>query len=136
MIKQMLSCLPVFSKKQKQQVKKQLQIGKLSYRTRSREILLQLINDSFLLECLRFWEDSCCVDLLANMDHSLQGIIWFSMLPQDLQAEFFRVRCEMPNYKFPYTAIFICFHLFLFLASYFEGFGLVPPSCISFCLFF
>jgi len=33
-----------------------------------------------------FREGNCCADLLANMGHSLQGMIWFSMLPQALQV--------------------------------------------------
>jgi len=48
-----------------------------------------------------FKEGNCCADLLANMGHSLQGTIWFSVLPQALQADYFRVRCGMPNYRFP-----------------------------------
>lgn len=140
----------VLSKKQKQQLKKQLQIGKSSYRTRSRgsfsnwsmyifywnardfvnadtKIALQnfylsqkpdvifwlslwLILHKFLPSIFR--EGNCCADLVANMGHSHQGIVWLSVLPQALQADFFRNRCGMPNYR-------LLRRLFLFVSVYF-----------------
>ncbi|XP_024630688.1 uncharacterized protein [Medicago truncatula] len=48
-----------------------------------------------------FREGNCCADLLANMGHSTQGSVWFSVLPQTLQTDFFLDRSGFPRSRFP-----------------------------------
>jgi len=48
-----------------------------------------------------FREGNCCAYLLANLGHSTQGTVWFSMLPQDLQTDFFLDRSGIPRSMVP-----------------------------------
>lgn len=48
-----------------------------------------------------FREGNCCADKLANIDHSIQGSIWFEELPTDLRVDFFRDIFGLPNFGFP-----------------------------------
>jgi len=47
-----------------------------------------------------FREGNCCADLLANMGHLTQGKVWFSVLPQPLQTDFFLDRSGFPHSRF------------------------------------
>jgi len=74
-----------------------------------------------------------CADKLAFLGHSLTDTFWFDTMPPSLAVDFARDRSGLPNYRFPWT------FLFIFLVSCFsslEGIGLVPPICIYFFLFF
>jgi ribonuclease HI len=51
---------------------------------------IQVISSHIFREC------NCCTNLLANMGHSLQGVVWFSVLPHTLQAEFFKDLYRVP----------------------------------------
>ena len=48
-----------------------------------------------------FREGNCCVYKLAFMVHSVDGAVWLSVSPPDLQAVFYLDRCGMPRNKFP-----------------------------------
>jgi len=48
-----------------------------------------------------FREGNCCADLLANLGHSTQGTVWFSVLPQGHQTDFFLDRSGFPRSRVP-----------------------------------
>lgn len=48
-----------------------------------------------------FREGNCCADKLAAMGHSAHGTVWFTSLPQNVTADFFRDRVGLLNYRFP-----------------------------------
>jgi len=83
-----------------------------------------------------FREGNCCVDLLANMGHSLQGLVWFSVLAQNLQNDFSLDWRGFTRARFLLSFVF-CFSVFCFLSVlFFEGLGLVPPSSTLFPFFY
>jgi ribonuclease HI len=48
-----------------------------------------------------FREGNCCADSLANLGHSIQGTVWFSVLPQTIQTNFFLDRTGFPRSRMP-----------------------------------
>jgi len=48
-----------------------------------------------------YCEGNSCADKLANMGHSVQGLVWLSSFPFELNVDFFQDICGLPNYKFP-----------------------------------
>ena len=47
-----------------------------------------------------FCEGNGCADKLADMDHAIQGSVWFDALPAELHMDFYRDRIGLPNYRF------------------------------------
>jgi len=47
-----------------------------------------------------FYEGNCCVDRLASMGHSVDVVVWLSILPTVLQPDFYLDRCGMPRFRF------------------------------------
>jgi len=48
-----------------------------------------------------YHKGNCCADRLANMGHAVQGSVWLTALPPELNFDFFRDRCGLSNYKCP-----------------------------------
>jgi hypothetical protein len=46
-------------------------------------------------------------DFLANLGHSMVGTNWLDTLPSALRFDFFRDRCGLPNYRFPYFVLWL-----------------------------
>ena len=59
-------------------------------------------------------EGNCCADKLANMGHSVQGSVWLSSLPAELNVDFFRDRCGLPTTDF-HSLLLVVFCLLFFL---------------------
>jgi len=60
-------------------------------------------------------EGNCFADKLANMGHLIHGAVWLSVLPPDMQAEFYLDRCGILRYRFPKAAVCFMFSFLLFL---------------------
>jgi len=56
---------------------------------------IQIISSYNFRECNR------CTNKFAILGHLVPGAVWLSVLPPDLQAEFYLDRCGMPRYRFP-----------------------------------
>jgi hypothetical protein len=48
-----------------------------------------------------YHEGNYCANKLAALGHSIVGEIWLDNLLNEVKIDFYRDRCELPNYRFP-----------------------------------
>ena len=89
-----------------------------------------------------FRQGNSCVDLLANMGHSIQDTTWFSVLPQTLQTDFSLDRSGFPRSRFPQSGVSFfsvcCFFFLFFFCCFFFVFlrVLIQSPLLYFSLLF
>jgi len=47
-----------------------------------------------------FREGNACADRLASIGHSVDNVVWLSILPYEFQPDFYSDRCGLPRLRF------------------------------------